>query len=263
MYFDNQKLASGTAFLLARSKASHCTLVTNRHNVTGRHQETDECLDSNAAIPNAIVINFHKKGGGWTSTRLPLYRDDGSPWWIEHPDLGKNADIVALNLSWGPDVIKIPYYLETDLDKCNMDIRPAEPVSVIGFPFGLSSSQKYPVWATGFLAQELDLVSQANPTFLIDCRTRPGQSGSPVIAYRPDWYRQKNEDGTVSTSLRPGETQWEFLGIYSGRIRKESDLGQVWHVSILLALLLEAEKVYLNRIQNNQAKELIQDESKE
>lgn len=249
MFFDDKKLSSGTAFLLAKNRSSHCTLITNRHNVTGRHQETGQCLSRMAAIPNAIVINFHKEGGGWTSTRLPLYRDDGSPWWIEHPALGKEADVVALNLSWGSDVIKMPYYLETELDRCSMEIEPAEPVSVIGFPFGISSSQKYPVWATGFLAQELSLVSEETPVFLIDCRTRPGQSGSPVIAYRPDWHRKKNADSTVITSLQPGIKQWEFLGVYCGRVNEQSDLGKVWHVSILEALLDQAEKTYLTGLE--------------
>lgn len=209
-----------------------------------------------AAIPNAIVVNFHKEDGGWTSTRLPLFREDGSPWWIEHPKLGTKADVVALNLTWGSDVVKYPYYLETDLDHTDLDIGPAETVSVIGFPFGITSRQKFPVWATGFLAQEMDLISEEDPVFLIDCRTRPGQSGSPVIAHRVSTIRVKGDDGRVHLHTNPGQKRWKFLGIYSGRINEQSDLGKVWHASILKSLLAEAERIDLMRRQKRMEDEL-------
>jgi hypothetical protein len=141
-------------------------------------------------------------------------------------------------LHWGSDVWKFPYYLKTELDRFDMAIGPAETVSVIGFPFGLSSVGKLPIWATGFLAQELSLVTTDNPAFLIDCRTRAGQSGSAVIAYRPGGYRQY-KDGKV-VSVLTAETKWEFLGIYSGRVNEESDLGKVWHVSCVKELLTAA-----------------------
>lgn len=82
------------------------------------------------------------------------------------------------------------------------------------------------------------LVTLNNPVFLIDCRTRPGQSGSAVIAFRPGGYRRHHE-GRVSTSLST-ETAWEFLGIYSSRVNADSDLGKVWHVSAVEEVLAAA-----------------------
>jgi len=247
MFFGETLLSSGTATLVANDKESICTLITNRHNVTGRHQETGKCLNRNAAIPDNIVIHFHeniegeKTGNNWKKVKLPLYRDDDTPFWIEHPTLGEKADIVALNLTWGSDVVKMPYYLKGSLDSADMLVGPAEPVSVIGFPFGLSSYGKLPIWATGFMAQELDLISSEQPVFLIDSRTRQGQSGSPVIAYRPSGYRSTNEKGLPIATMT-AEKKWEFLGIYSGRVNPESDLGKVWHVSAIRELYNEAEK---------------------
>jgi hypothetical protein len=234
------RLASGTAILVANDKQSHCALITNRHNVTGRHQETQQNLHSSGALPDNIVIHFHKNAsdiGEWKAISLPLFKPDGTPWWIEHPRLGAAADIVALNLNWGNDVRKLPYYLKTEHDRVGMAVGPAETVSVIGFPFGLSSSGRFPIWATGFLAQELSLVTPDNPVFLVDCRTRQGQSGSAVIAYRPSGYRKYEEDRVV-THLT-GKV-WEFLGIYSGRVNSESDLGRVWHVSAIEEVLAAA-----------------------
>jgi hypothetical protein len=90
------------------------------------------------------------------------------------------------------------------------------------------------IWATGFVASEPDVnVYGGMPTMLIDCRTRQGQSGSPVLAYR--------EGGAVammngSTAMFAGSAQ-RFLGIYSGRINEESDLGIVWKASAIAELI--------------------------
>jgi len=256
MCFGEVVLSTGTAFLVADNRESHCALVTNRHNVTGRHQETGKCLSDTCGVPDSIVIYFHKNKdviGEWLPVRLPLYRDDGSPYWFEHSRLGPEADVVALNLSWGSDVRKVPYYLETELDRFGILIGPAEPVSVIGFPFGLSSVARFPIWATGFLAQELSLVTQENLTFLIDCRTRQGQSGSPVLAYRVGNYRKLDGDKFISV-VSPTPI-WEFLGIYSGRLNPESDLGRVWHSSVVADVFAVATADALRREQARKAKD--------
>jgi hypothetical protein len=94
------------------------------------------------------------------------------------------------------------------------------------------------VWATGFLAQELSLVTPDNPVFLIDCGTRSGQSGSAVIAYRAGTYRTRKE-GRFQSTLSPTPI-WEFLGVYASRVNKNSDLGKVWHVSAVEEVLAAA-----------------------
>lgn len=241
-YFEQTLLSSATGFLLAQNQTSHCAFLTNRHVVTGRHQETSACLSKQGAIPDSVVIYFHKAGSShrdWLPIRLPLYRPDGSRYWIEHPHMGERADVVALNVSWGNDISKYPYYLDMELDVIQMALSPAESVSVIGFPFGLSSFGRFPIWATGFLAQDIDLIVPERPVFLIDCRARQGQSGSPVIAFRNSGVRVRKE-GRVVAILTP-EPKWEFLGIYSGRVNAESDLGSVWHVSSLGELLDASE----------------------
>lgn len=249
MYFGATRLSSGTAFLVARSQESDCCLFTNRHNVTGRNQDTGECLSSNAAIPDRILIYFHKSDnspGSWLKVSLPLYRDDETPYWFEHPTLGAAVDAVALNLSWGPDVAKYPYYLDPGLDRHGLLVSPSETISVIGFPFGLSASGKFPIWATGFLAQDLSLLLPEKPVFLIDCRTRQGQSGSAVVAYRTTNSRFITDD-KIHNRMSPTPV-WEFLGIYSGRVNAESDIGRVWHVSALEAIFDVAAKDNQERI---------------
>jgi hypothetical protein len=42
----------------------------------------------------------------------------------------------------------------------------------------------FALWATGFIASEPDVDINGQPVMYVDCRSRPGQSGSPVLAYR-------------------------------------------------------------------------------
>ncbi len=102
-----------TASLVAKNARSRCAVITNRHNVTGRHQETGACLSKTSGIPNNIVIHFHRSVphiGEWKTVNLPLYREGGELYWIEHPLLGSAADLVALNVEWAGDVICLPYW---------------------------------------------------------------------------------------------------------------------------------------------------------
>ena len=80
------------------------------------------------------------------------------------------------------------------------------------------------ILATGFVASEIDFDQGGLPIFFIDCRARPGQSGSAVIAHR-NGGAVAMADG--STALINGEMT-ALLGIYSGRVNEQSDLGIVW-----------------------------------
>jgi hypothetical protein len=105
-------------------------------------------------------------------------------------------------------------------------------VSVVGFPFGLTAGGALAVWATGFIATDPDVDYAGLPVFLIDCRSRQGQSGSAVIAHRTG--------GAVATEtgvMVGGGVMTRFLGIYSGRVNAESDLGFVWKAAAIRQLV--------------------------
>jgi hypothetical protein len=106
-------------------------------------------------------------------------------------------------------------------------------VSVIGFPFGLAGGGALAIWATGFMATEHVIDYNNLPTFLIDCRARQGQSGSAVVAHRNGGIVGM-EDGSSAAFAGPVT---RFLGIYSGRINEQSDLGIVWKASAIKELV--------------------------
>ncbi len=222
MSFSGQPIATGTGFVV-ESKVGPL-LITNRHNVTGRHQETGQPLSKSGGIPNEIQIVHNVKGnlGSWATKMEPLLTASDSPLWKEHPRLGPKADFVALPLKNTVDVDLYPY----DLSNTGPDLAvgPAEVCSVVGFPFGLQAGGSLAIWATGFIASELDVDLNNLPIFLIDCRSRQGQSGSAVIAHR-NGGSFGMKDG--STAIFTGPVT-KFLGIYSGRVTEESDLGIVW-----------------------------------
>lgn len=233
MQFDDQPLSTGTGFLSASSKGP--VLITNRHNVTGRRQDNNKPMSSNGGIPNEILIYQNVKGqlGKWKPKieRLYVDQDNETSRWIEHPVLGSKADFVALPLTQLDDVELYPYDLESP--GANLMISPAEAISVIGFPFGRSAGGLFPVWATGFIASEPMVDFDGLPIQLIDCRSRPGQSGSPVVAYRSGGMITM-EDGSSAAFGGPVS---KLIGIYSGRINSESDLGIVWKTSAILELV--------------------------
>jgi hypothetical protein len=155
---------------------------------------------------------------------------DGAPRWREHPQLGGQADFVALPLAQLDDVHLYPYTL--GVGDPPILVAPAEVVSVVGFPFGITAGGCLAVWATGFMATDHDINYANLPVFLVDCRSRPGQSGSAVIAHRTG--------GAVATEngLMVGAgVMTRFLGIYSGRINAQSDLGFVWKAAAIRALV--------------------------
>lgn len=238
MFFNDQELSTGTAFVVENEGNKY--LITNRHNVTGRNQDTEAPLSKTSGIPNKIVILHNVKAGRddllrWEPREEPILDHDGNALWYEHPVLGSKADFIALKLKNLDNVIINPYSLNgmgnaTGI-KANISLRPGHQVSVVGFPFGVQAGGSLAVWATGFIASEMGIDYNELPMFLVDCRTRKGQSGSAVIF---------NDDNGIPVGggrANIGKTFTILLGIYSGRINSESDLGMVWKATAIKELI--------------------------
>lgn len=230
MRFNGTVLGSGTGFVVNTAHGS--VLVTNRHIVTGRHQESGQPLSKTGGLPNELLVwhNRLNQLGQWVSKVEPLY-SGSTPLWREHPQLGARADFVALPLTQLDDVQLYPY--DPSNPGADILVGPTDALSVIGFPFGLSGGGLFAIWATGTLATEPIADFADLPVSLIDCRSRQGQSGSPVIAYRSGGAVAM---GTGGTAVFSGPL-WRFVGVYSGRINAESDLGLLWKATALAELI--------------------------
>lgn len=222
-----QPMATGTGFVVQRGASSY--LVTNRHNLSGRTYPDNRPMHPSAATPDTIIILHNVAGqlGTWVPVHEPLYDASDLPLWLEHPDHGRTVDVVALPLTNLNDVELYPH--DPWVTEPAVMAGVASGVSIVGFPFGLTSAGAMAIWTQGAIATEPSMDFSGLPVFLIDSRTRPGQSGSPVIFYSSGGSIPMADGGV---SLTPGPVE-RLLGVYSGRINDQSDLGFVWKAQVV------------------------------
>ncbi len=221
-------LSTASAFVVQDDTGSY--LVSNWHVLAGRHPNTDQPLSDAGALPDEIVIVHHTQQlGSWKLMSQPLVDAEAKPLWIEHPG-GREIDIAALPLDLADPEIKT-YPLDLALAEHDVRLQPAMAVSIIGYPFGLATGVAFPIWKTGHIASDPDINYDDKPVFLIDATTRGGMSGSPVVYQSSSGYLSKGG------ALRMGGSVTAFLGVYSGRIRDDSEIGRVWRPKLVGELL--------------------------
>lgn len=228
--FQGTVIGTGTGFIIIRNRANY--LITNWHVVTGRDPNTGQPMSSTGtADPDTIRIWHHDANrlGSWhLKTEQLIAPSTGNHLWREHP-LGRQIDVIALPLSSHGDTTV--YNLDISLAQTDLVLSPSEPVSIVGFPFGIAAAGKFPIWITGSIAADIDLNYEDKPVFLVNATTTPGMSGSPVFARRLGMYRS-------STGWNIGGADVvRFLGVYSGRIREQADVGMVWKPSVIDEIL--------------------------
>jgi len=245
--FDGAILATGSAFFYEAHGRPF--LVTNRHNLTGRDQNTGKPLDTkNGGIPNTLKFSmpkYERRGNnieftGQQEWNFELRWQLTNPPWLEHPALGDKADIVALDLLKHWKDSQQPVACVNTLPHSHfLSILPAGSVSVVGYPFGVSVNNHYPIWITGSIASEPNFDADGKPAMYIDCRTNKGASGSPVFSVLNGGTAPVDEVPTtndMSMHMNFGNFHsaafyvpvQRFLGIYSGRINANSDIGLLW-----------------------------------
>ncbi|MGO1080989.1 hypothetical protein, partial [Inquilinus sp. CA228] len=256
--FNDKILACGTGFFVHTSAGT--LLFTARHNLTGRHHATGKLLSKTCGQPNKLTVIYHTNNDSMIHVDMPLYNteeiDSENFLWMEHPILGDRADVAALRFPLPLPSPEFAYdikpvssiYAEKDskkinLNKGNFPLRVSVPdrVSVIGFPFAIRDAGSLPVYATGFIATEMEVPYSNLPMFLIDSRARRGQSGSPVVAIVNAGASVPIDSAEYKMAAFEGSAS-RLLGLYSGRVNDESDLGFVWKTSLLLEMVEDCEQ---------------------
>lgn len=228
---DDEHLGSGTGFLVRHGGQTF--LVTNRHNLSGRRTDTNEIISkTTGACPDKVTIahNKHDRLGSWIPATEALYDDRERPLWLEHPEHGRAVDIAALPLTELKGVAVHAYSLERSVR--DVDVNVADELSIVGFPFSMTVEGFLAIWSCGTVASEMGVDLEGLPLYLIDSRTRRGQSGSPVIFY--------SRSGLIphGRGITLGRTNVvKLMGIYSGRVHPESDLGMAWKVQAIRDVL--------------------------
>ena len=196
-------ISLGTAFLYEHEDETF--IITNWHNVTGKHSLTGQPLHSECS-PLHILAKWpvvddsavHPKGtkvAHFAAQRLEIENDDG-PLWFEHPEYGSVCDAVAIPFQRPAEWPAVAHKAANKIDETRIPIDPGLKVVVIGFPQGMSTGPGLPVIKTGFLSSmpgyEVRLGGSFSnvggmkdgvsvPVILLDVHTIPGMSGSPVF----------------------------------------------------------------------------------
>lgn len=218
-------IATGTAFVYSSGGSDY--LVSARHCFTGKYPNGEYISEKYKVQPSFVRahLRYETQTGDVAIVEYPLSTEDCDPTWMDHPRFGASVDVAALPAD-------IPEGLRIDpwTDEPRHRVPVTSPVSIVGYPFGLRAGGGFPIWVRGTIASEPDIPYDGLPAFLVDSRTRTGQSGSPVVAfYLPGQWIPEDDGGWAIAS---GPTS-RLIGVYTGRISAESDLGFVWHHSVL------------------------------
>jgi hypothetical protein len=227
-YLGTSRTGIATGFVVKRNDS--CYLITNWHVVTGRTPLNNQPLSASGIVgPDIVKVWFHTQSlGSWRSLDIHLMDEQGWGLWLEHA-LGRQVDVIAIPIQVPADI----NIYEIDLGLADFDLMlyPSESVSIIGFPEGLTSGGRFPIWKTGHIASDIDIDWGGKPAFLIDATTKSGMSGSPVIAKRVSIY-QTSKGNVVGNAVK-------FLGVYSGREISTSgiEVGFVWKPKVISDIL--------------------------
>lgn len=230
-------------------------LVTARHIFSGRSWRENQPL-THSVSPTHVRMTVRSSPPpeglqadqlGIFDMVLPLLDADENPLWLEHPDRGHLVDVAALPLLDNlpkDQMLFMPIEPEGPLEEPRFWV--TQSVFIVGYPLGLDHGYLWPLWIRGSVASEPTIYFNYKdveyPLFLVDARTRNGQSGSPVFMFRRHFVEDAHApEGALSRT--------RFLGVYSGRTNDESenppmpvDLGFVWHAGEVDRVCLGAKR---------------------
>lgn len=212
---DDIQISASTGFLWEHNDEIY--LVTNWHSLTGINPMTGKALSKTGARPNNIHVRLATdKLGQQLGYEVPLYDPDGRARWWVHPEAGEQVDIAIIVL---PDEKKRPEQplamLAQPLNKlkwAKLERSVGDELFVIGYPRNLHM-HLLPIWKRATFATEPTIFKDCpnRRQVWIDCASREGMSGSPVVQVQRAHYLRRDEE---YEGLKSG---YSFYGIYSGR----------------------------------------------
>jgi hypothetical protein len=234
-------LATGTGFFVRRGRGLY--LVTNYHVASGRHPDTGQAMHRSGLVTEFLMLTamrpIAKDRIEWDTIEVSTVEAGANgverALWLEHPAHGRLVDVVAIpiddSIVSGYDIR--PYDLEAWVPSMPLQLGVGGDVSIVGFPFGKPASGAFAVWTHGFLASEPLVDYEGRPRFLIDAKTREGQSGAPVIVHNPSPLGV-DLDGKVQ---QLGGAVTQLIGVYSGRVNLSEDIGFVWRAQAIVDII--------------------------
>ena len=199
---DNKKHWIGTGFIVGRKEKNNPAmsthyLITNKHVVSSVKE---------------ICVRFNSVEGAFVKDYpISLYDEKGAPLFSPHPI--ETTDIIALQISPQQLIKDKSIWGSFDLDDHALTLDQMQSTGVeegslvyaLGFPMNLVETIKVPICRLGCVSRITDafILKDANPIFLVDAQTFPGNSGGPVI----------NRPEAISITGTPTNTTANLIGV--------------------------------------------------
>jgi hypothetical protein len=166
--------------------------------VTARH-----VFDRMPGATANIGYRVQDKAGGWSFTpQAVTIHATGRDAFVHHP----TRDVVAIAVEAPPEFARaaIPLAWLAGPDTfTKYGVGPGDEMMVLGYPQGLSANAAgFPILRSGRVASPIE-PDTVSPTFLLDFRVFPGNSGGPVFIAQSD-HRAPGADAAQSVQFIAG-----------------------------------------------------------
>ena len=210
-------------------------LITNWHVLSGLNAISAQPMHKSLACPDKVRVKAWRRGDvGYilADITIDLVDAQGQSTWIEHPVHGRAVDVAAIYLLPQEFIPNIKSLNELP-DTLDMAVHVGSDVFILGWPLSPDVVGPAPIWKRGTIASEPSIANmQGEHHLLVDTATRPGMSGSLVIARSLGMYQTESGDQIG----KPGPHS-RFIGVYSGRLGGEDpdkvQLGIAWHAYLI------------------------------
>lgn len=264
VFCDDVEISRSTGFIWSHEDADF--LITNWHCVTGINPFTGRSLSKTGARPNRLQMALPTTQFGVKFVLdLPLYGVQGNALWQVHPTAGEQVDVVAIPFA---DEFRSDEGTKRSLARPLNEFESkrhqafvGDELMIAGFPRNLHM-HGLPLFKRATFATEPNLFKDepnvrhesTHRQVWVDCATRQGMSGSPVIHVKRSMILRPHGDNGYDDLL----DSYSFYGIYSGRIidpdedpriddQFAAQIGIVWPRPLIERIVIEGRADHFTR----------------
>lgn len=223
-FCDDVEISRSTGFIWSDGEQNW--LITNWHSVTGVNPFSGKSLSKTGARPSRLqMLLTTTQFGVKYAIDLPIYDGHGNALWRVHPTAGEQVDIAAIPFDeeyrtseGAPRSLARPF---NAFESKRHEQFVGDELMIVGFPRNLHI-HGLPLFKRATFASEPTLFKDEQSfrhesnhrQVWVDCATRQGMSGSPVVHVKRSMLLRPRGDDKYDDML----DSYSFYGIYSGRI---------------------------------------------
>ena len=183
----------------------------------------DHVFEGMAADQATIGYRVQGADGVWTYAPQHLtIRKAGKPLWTRNPTRDVAAIAITAPAAFANAAIPMDWLASDDALAKNA-LAPGDEMMVLGFPQGLSANPAgFPILRSGRVASYPLGPSAAYPTFLLDFRVFPGNSGGPVWLDSAEGQKGRFIAGMLTQQVEKGDQNLEIGIVTQARFIRDT-----------------------------------------